>query len=133
MPIDRFSILVAAALAVAVPPAVLAQDAAAQDAAGGERQFRTRCASCHSTEASQNRVGPHLSGVIGRTAGTVDGARYSAAMKESGIVWDARQLDAYLANPRQAIPGTTMPVGLSNAGQRAQVIEYLRTLSGGDT
>ncbi|KZD09717.1 c-type cytochrome [Oceanibaculum pacificum] len=127
MPFDRVAALVVTVLATAVSPSAFAQDAAE-----GERQFRTRCASCHSTEAGQNRVGPHLSGILGRTAGAVEGARYSAAMKSSGIVWDAQQIDAYLANPRQLVPGTSMPVGLPNAGQRAQVIEYLRSLSGGN-
>lgn len=131
MPFDRVAALIVTVLATAISPSAFAQDAA-QDAAEGERQFRTRCASCHSTEAGQNRVGPHLSGILGRTAGAVEGARYSAAMKSSGIVWDAQRIDAYLANPRQLVPGTSMPVGLPNAGQRGQVIEYLRTLSGGN-
>ena len=97
----------------------------------GERQFKARCASCHSVDAGQNRLGPHLSGLFGRPAGSVDGARYSAALKGSGIVWDAGALDRYLANPRQTVPGTSMPTGLTDGDQRAQVIEYLRHLSGG--
>lgn len=116
--------------------ALLALTAVAAPARGapaeGERQFRARCASCHAVEAGQNRIAPHLAGVVGRSAGTVEGARYSAAMKGAGIVWDATTLDAYLANPRQQVPGTSMPVGLPNAGQRAQVIEYLQSLSGGE-
>ena len=119
------------ALIAAAPATVFAPSALAQDAAAGERQFKARCGSCHSVEAGQNRIGPELSRVVGREAGSVDGARYSAALKRSGIVWDAGTLDAYLANPRQAVPGTSMPVGLTNAGQRAQVIEYLRSLSSG--
>lgn len=127
MPFDRVTALVVTVLATTISTSTFAQGTV-----DGERQFRTRCASCHSTEAGQNRVGPHLSGILGRVAGAVEGARYSAAMKSSGIVWNAQQLDDYLANPRQVVPGTSMPVGLPNAAQRAQVIEYLRTVSAGN-
>lgn len=124
----KFPLLIAAAVQLAA----VSEAAAAQGAvADGERQFRTSCSSCHSTEEGKNRIGPQLSGVVGRDAGSVEGARYSAALKRSGIVWDAGTLDAYLANPRQAVPGTSMPVGLANAGQRASVIDYLRSLSDG--
>lgn len=120
------ALLVGAAVAAA-SPAPAAQDPAAE----GGRHFRARCASCHGTAEGQNRVGPHLAGVVGREAGSVEGARYSAALKESGIVWDPVTLEAFLANPRKAVPGTTMAVGLTDADQRTQVIEYLRTLSDG--
>jgi cytochrome c len=110
--------LASAALSVSV--------ADAQDrTADGERIFRTRCASCHSVEAGQNRVGPHLAGIIGRTAGSVEGARYSRALQASGVVWNEQTLDTFLANPRQTVPGTTMAVNLPNAADRAAVIGYL--------
>ena len=67
------------ALIAAAPATVFAPSALAQDAAAGERQFKARCGSCHSVEAGQNRIGPELSRVVGREAGSVDGARYSAA------------------------------------------------------
>lgn len=93
--------------------------------ADGERLFQQRCGSCHSLEPGQTRAGPHLSGVVGRTAGSVEGARYSAAMRESGIVWDSQSLDDFLAAPRQMIPGTSMTVGVPNAAQRAAIISHL--------
>jgi cytochrome c len=99
--------------------------AASAQQADGERLFRQRCSACHTVDSSQNRAGPHLSGVIGRTAGSVQGARYSDAMRESGIVWDAQSLDTFLAAPRQMVQGTTMTVGLPNAEQRAAIIAYL--------
>ena len=102
-----------------LPPAASAQQA------DGERLFRQRCSACHTMDAGQNRVGPHLSGVVGRKAGSVEGARYSAAMRESGVVWDAQSLDTFLAAPRQMVRGTTMTVALPNAEQRAAIIAYL--------
>lgn len=102
-----------------------ASPALAQSAAEGQKLFQTRCATCHSLDAGVNKLGPSLAGVIGRTAGTVEGARYSANMKSSGLVWDAATLDQYLANPRQTVPGTTMTIALPNAEQRAAIIAYL--------
>ncbi|WP_191062019.1 c-type cytochrome [Geminicoccus harenae] len=99
--------------------------ALAQQAADGERLFRTRCGTCHSIEPGQNRVGPSLAGVLGRAAGTLEGARYSPALRESGIVWSSETIDAYLADPRQLVPGTTMTVGLRAPAERAAVIAYL--------
>ncbi|PAP92974.1 cytochrome C [Mesorhizobium wenxiniae] len=99
--------------------------AASAQQADGERLFRQRCGACHSLEPGQNRAGPHLSGLIGRQAGSVEGARYSAALRESGIVWDGGTLDTFLAAPRQRVPGTSMTVGVPNAAQRAAIIGYL--------
>lgn len=101
--------------------------AASAQQADGERLFRQRCSACHTMDPGQNRVGPHLSGVVGRTAGNVEGARYSAAMRESGIVWNAQSLDTFLAAPRQMVQGTTMTVGIPNAVQRAAIIAYLES------
>lgn len=103
---------------------LLPATASAQQA-DGERLFRQRCGACHSLEPGQNRAGPHLSGVIGRMAGSVEGARYSAAMRDSSIVWDGQSLDTFLTAPRQMVPGTSMAVGVPNAEQRAAIIAYL--------
>jgi len=102
--------------------------AASAQQADGERLFRQRCSACHTMDSGENRVGPHLSDVVGRTAGSVEGARYSAAMRESGIVWGAESLDTFLAAPRQMVRGTTMTVGLPNAEQRAAIIAYLEAV-----
>lgn len=108
-----------AAAGLLLPAAVSAQQA------DGERLFRQRCGTCHAMDPGQNRVGPHLSGVIGRQAGSVEGARYSDAMRGLGIVWDSQSLDTFLAGPRQMVPGTSMMVGIPNAAQRAAIITYL--------
>jgi cytochrome c len=105
-----------------------AGSALAQDAAKGETLFKQRCAACHSVEAGQNKMGPHLMGVVGRAAGSVEGAKYSKALPASGLTWDEANLDSYLGNPKKTVPGTTMAVSLTNAAQRADVIAYLKTL-----
>lgn len=115
-------------LAVVTTLAVLPFPAIANaQRANGERLFRQRCGACHSIDPGQNRSGPHLASVIGRAAGSIEGARYSSAMRDSGIVWDGQALDTFLAAPRQTVPGTTMAVGVPDAAQRAAIIAYLES------
>lgn len=106
----------------------IAAPASAQDAATGERLFRSRCVACHTVQPGQNRIGPHLAGVIGRKAGSVDGARYSAGMRNVDTNWDAEALDRFLANPRTVVQGTTMTVSVPNQVERTSIIAYLQSL-----
>lgn len=119
-----------ALLAGLLAAGLLLSAAASAQQVDGERLFGQRCGTCHSLEPGQNRAGPHLSDVIGRMAGSVEGARYSAAMRESGIAWDSQSLDTFLAAPRQMVPGTSMTVGIPNAVQRAAIIGYIAGLGG---
>ncbi|HUP98640.1 MAG TPA: c-type cytochrome [Usitatibacter sp.] len=100
---------------------------AAGDAARGEEIY-SRCAACHSL--AQDRAGPRHCGVLGRKAGSVRGFEYSPAMKRSGITWDARSLDRFLADPMRAIPGTSMGYdGVKDARERADLIAFLARAS----
>jgi cytochrome c len=99
------------------------------DAARGEKYF-VDCASCHSLTAGENGVGPTLAGVIGRNAGTLDDYRYSPALKRSNIVWSLQTLETFIADPQKAVPANRMPyAGLTNAGERADLIAYLQKMS----
>ncbi|MCB2010924.1 MAG: cytochrome c family protein [Geminicoccaceae bacterium] len=101
---------------------------AAGDAAKGEKVFR-KCKACHDAENEKNKVGPHLVGIIGRPAGTVDGFKYSDAMANSGITWDAETIDAYIAEPKTYVEGNRMAFpGLKKEEDRADVIAYLESL-----
>jgi cytochrome c len=100
--------------------------ARAQDRERGLQAFAA-CAACHAPD--KNGIGPSLAGVVGRTSGTVEDFRYSRAMKNAKIVWDAATLDAYLAEPQKVVPGNLMPFsGIGDPQQRADVIAYLRSL-----
>lgn len=105
---------------------VEAYEALTGDPAQGRRVF-TKCMSCHVVQEGQNRVGPSLYGIVGREAGSVDGFRYSDANADSGILWTEATLFAYLENPQQYIPGTTMAFpGLPKPQDRADVIAYIK-------
>ena len=67
-----------------------------------------KCKACHVVNKTKNKVGPHLKGIIGRQAASVEGYKYSKAMKASGLVWDDATLAAYLKKPRKFVKGTKM-------------------------
>lgn len=93
----------------------------------GARVFRI-CVGCHSLKAGEFRLGPPLAGLIGRKAGAVPGYRYSKALRQVGIIWNATTLDAWLADPQEFVPGSRMPFsGLKNDRTRAALIAFLES------
>lgn len=102
----------------------------AETIALGERpKSFSQCAVCHSVEPGENGMGPTLAGVFGAKAGHIADFAYSTPMRESGITWDEASLDAYLANPQGAVPGTKMSYGgLRDEQKRAAIIAYLKAL-----
>ena len=77
----------------------------------GEGVFK-KCKACHMVgDKAKNRTGPHLNAVFGRTAGTVEGFRYSKPMiaaGEEGLVWTDETMAAFLAKPKEFIKKTKM-------------------------
>ena len=111
--------------AMALALAVLVSAVPAQAGEDGAALLRGSCVACHSL--NQNRVGPSLAGVVGRPAGTAPGYIYSAAIRNSGIVWTEDKLDAFLAAPQTVVPGTKMTfMGIRDASARAALITYLK-------
>jgi cytochrome c len=115
-----------AAVAVA---GLLASQAQAADAKHGVEVF-ARCAICHAnTKGAPAKIGPNLFGVVGRKAGTMPNFTYSAAMKNSGIVWTPEKLTAYIQHPQQVVPGNRMAfAGVSSKSDDADLVAYLGTL-----
>jgi cytochrome c len=113
-----------------VAPIGMASLLAAYDADAGLKAFR-KCKACHTSgEGEKNRVGPNLWNVVGREKGSVEGFKYSDAMKLKGGNWTFEDLDRFLANPRTFVMGTKMSLkGISDLTQRATVIGFLRSLS----
>jgi cytochrome c len=96
------------------------------------QQIAKQCQACHTFEkGGPNRVGPNLWNIVGSQRGEARGGfNFSAAMKAKGGTWTFDELFRFLANPRGYIPGTNMTfAGLSRGQQRADVIDFLHTLS----
>src|SRR6185437_10277875 len=110
-----------------------AQDMPAGNAAHGQAYFQISGAVCHSPALGPDNTviikqGPSLVGVVGRRAGTLPHFNYTRAMQNSGFTWDAATLNKFLSNPLFVLPGTTMPMPVPDATNRADVIAYLSTL-----
>jgi cytochrome c len=100
-------------------------------AVDGKKLFASRCAVCHWDPAKpgeQVRMGPSLTGVVGRKAATHPKfTRYSKGMKAFGKPWTEATLNTYLENPRKTVPGTNMAfAGLKKPEERAAVVAYLK-------
>jgi cytochrome c2 len=111
---------------------IVAQDTLVGDPVAGQTVFN-RCKACHDIgDNAKNRMGPVLTGVFGRVAGTLPDYNYSKAMVEAGangLVWTPETIDPFLTSPRQMVPGTKMNFAVSDATDRANVIAYLMTFS----
>jgi cytochrome c len=103
----------------------------AGDLAEGQRAFQA-CVVCHTTtEHGQRMVGPNLYGVFDRRAGTLEGFGYSPAMKKAGFRWNAKRIDAFIADPQAVAPGTTMGFpGLADPKQRIDLVAFLKAATG---
>ena len=115
---------------VAVTTAVVADDPASALITEGKAAF-ANCSACHAVaKDAPNGAGPNLFGIVGKPAGQVAGFAYSDALKASGIIWTAAELDGYIADPVAKIPGTTMVAGaIADAAKRQAVIAYLESIS----
>ncbi|MCB1382028.1 MAG: c-type cytochrome [Notoacmeibacter sp.] len=117
-------------LTAATAFAALTAAAHAGDPAAGEKVFN-KCKACHAVgEGAKNKSGPVLNNLMGRAAGSVEGFKYSSAMKESGVTWDAGTLASYLKDPKGFVPKNKMSfAGLKTDDDVNNVIAYLATFS----
>ncbi len=111
------------------------------DAAAGEKAFK-KCKACHMIVNGDEvifkggKVGPNLYGVIGRTAGTYEGFKYSkslAALGEAGLVWDEANLAEWITDPKAFLKAhdqdakTKMTFKLKKGGE--DVAAYLASVA----
>ncbi|MCI5041783.1 MAG: c-type cytochrome [Donghicola eburneus] len=118
------TILTAAATILALAAPALAEG----DADKGAKEFR-KCKACHKLEdGAKSTVGPNLYGVMDRTAGTLDGYKYSSSMVEAGeagLVWTVETLEKYLPDPSSYLKEVTGDDGAKSkmAAQRIKSAE----------
>ncbi len=134
--------------AVEVPPLREAKAAAKQEAGGGQQQAEAqpaaasapdakrgkkvfnKCKACHFADQEKNKVGPHLVGIVGRPVASVEGFKYSGAMKAKAAelgTWTEENLMRYLADPKGVVPGNKMAFGgLKKEQDIKDVIAYLK-------
>jgi len=102
----------------------------AADPVNGKRVFK-KCAVCHSVQVGKNKIGPHLNNLLGRKAGSVEGYKYSKAMKNSGVVWNEESLDKFLTKPRKFIKRTKMSFrGIKKKSLRDDLISFFKLKMG---
>ena len=114
--------------------------AQAQDAIVGEDIFR-KCASCHQIgDGAKNRVGPVLTNIIGRPAGSFAGYKYGKSILkagEAGLIWTPENIFEYLASPKNFLrtflddprAKAKMTFSLPVEQARTDVIAYLSSFS----
>ena len=128
--------------ALAFALACMALPGAAEEAPDPERgaELFRDCRSCHSVgKGAENRVGPHLNGLFGRRAASIDGYAYSEDMEragDDGLTWDTETLHVYIENPKSLVTGTRMASrGIARAEAREDLLALLRqyTASPADT
>jgi cytochrome c len=94
------------------------------DAARGKNVFERRCTGCHSLD--QNREGPRLRGVFGRTSGSLSDFDYSSALKQAKIPWNEASLERWLTDPDTLVPGNNMEFHVAKPQERTDLIRFLK-------
>jgi cytochrome c len=117
-------------MAAALVAPALSSAAPKPDIENGRATFASNCGVCHSVqETGGPNQGPNMIGLVGRKAGSQpEFPMYSPALKASGITWSTKTLDKFLVNPGAMVPGTYMPLQITDNKIRADVIAYLATL-----
>ena len=138
---NRFVVALTGALVAGLSAAAVAADGNADD---GEAVFK-KCMTCHRIgPEAKNLIGPNLTGVIGRQAGTEPGFQYSELMKSAGqigLVWTEDLIFNYIEDPtpflkkfltdkgKDAEGGAKMAFKLADEQDRRDVIAYVKTFS----
>jgi cytochrome c len=109
-------------LSLLLPASAIAEE-------NGARAF-TPCRACHSLDpAERNLPGPNLSGLIGRAVGGAAEFDYSPVLRKArdeGLRWDAKRLEAFLADPAVMFPGLWMSMrGIEDAAERQALVRFL--------
>jgi cytochrome c len=108
--------------------ATLAAPYNSADLANGRSKFAS-CRACHTlTDGAPSMTGPNLWGLFGRQVGSKEGFNYSPAARDADFAWDTGNLERWLDNPKQFLPGNRMIfTGIHDADDRRDVIAFIAT------
>ena len=98
------------------------------------RLIAIECGGCHNMTAGATDwhqfPAPKLFGVVDRTKASVEDFPYSEAMKSQTGRWTVEDLNVFLADPLNVVPGTTMVRGAqSDRAARIAIIAHLTNLT----
>lgn len=110
--------------AIALVIGAAGQADAAED---GQLAFNNHCRTCHSTDASDNRLGPNLHQIIGRKAGAAKGYRYSSSFQSSDFTWTEEKMEQFIEDPDSVVRGNNMKPysGIEEAEVRKAIVGFL--------
>ena len=96
----------------------------------GKLVAKRTCNVCHSFNKGGKVVyGPNLFDIYGKPAASIEGYTYSTALKNSGLVWNDKNLADFVSNPEQFVKGTKARFpGLKSAKDKADVLAYIKSL-----
>jgi cytochrome c len=118
--------VLAAAMLLAAPAVASAEG----DAEAGKTVFN-KCATCHQVgEGAKHALGPSLTCVAGRKAGTAEGyAAYSEALKAAGHEWSDDKLLAWFEADDKVVPGNKMifPAGVKDPADRDNLLAFIKS------
>jgi cytochrome c len=97
------------------------------DPARGKAVFEKRCTGCHAMD--RDREGPRLTGVYGRTSGSIPGFAYSLPLKQAHIVWNDTSLEQWLADPEALVPENNMEFRVAKPQERQDLIRFLKEVA----
>ena len=86
------------------------------------------CLECHSFEPGNDRGGPSLGDVFGRSMGSTSFPDYSPALRQREGQWGEQELRRFLLDPSSFLPGTTMPGASLSEQQVDDLVDLLRRL-----
>jgi cytochrome c len=126
---ERMSYLSKAVCLSLAMAGVIGAASAGESVESGRQLYDRRCRTCHGgTGPADSPIGPNLSGIVGKKAGTMASGIHSQAAIDSGIVWDRESLRRFLSAPRREIPGSIMPAGVADPAELERLLDYLESL-----
>ena len=95
----------------------------------GSDLFTRACGTCHTAvKGGEHRQGPNLWNIFGAKSAAQSGFAYSAALAAAGLTWSEENLERWLEDSAEMIPGSVMAYAQRNPDRRSLIIDFLKTL-----